>query len=205
MIHHAEWRDYLITLRFYVIVIAMIWATSVGNAQWTKEEAVRARVVHALSLGERTWSRRNIETCTKVLIAGERLYNVSHVKMLGIMLTESDMRIRCVGRPNRNGTRDYGITQQNSDYLEERYAAARKALDAVGISYSDDLFDLAVNTMAGIIVVHDFREQMQKKGVEDRMAHVLAYNVGVNGYFMASRDAAKQRYQKRFESYYTRL
>jgi hypothetical protein len=151
------------------------------------------------------WTPANVNKLTTVLIAVEKYVGINHKKMLSTILTESDMDIKVVSGPNRNGSYDYGLIQQNSPYLKQRYAAAKKLLRKHHIAYTNDLFDITVNVMSGALVIKDFQSQLKRRGVEGEYAHFVAYNCGPSGYFYPSLKDKRYHYLKRYKRFFIRL
>jgi len=187
---------------------AMIGQRSIANDMITlnvpKRMVIEDRVNRALEIEERRWNAATRDRLVTVLMAAEQLNYIEHDQLLAILMTESDLKIRTVSR-NTNGSIDYGIAQQNSDYLEARYARARKILDELGIPYTHDRFDITVNVMSAAITVAEFRGELVARGVFDPDLHLVAYNVGPNGALMPSRAERRARYLERYRSFLGQL
>ena len=198
-----------------VSFILIFFLTSIGSiAQSQSESPYKEYIKRSIYLSlkivdspkiQRQWTAQNVEILATVLDAIETHMDLSHKKMLSTILTESEMNIYALGGPNRNGSYDYGLTQQTSTYLWARYAAAKKKLKALGIPYTNSKFDIAVNVMAGAIVLKEFRSELVHRGVTNPYAHFVAYNVGPGGYFMSRMYYKKTAYLRRFKSFFVRL
>jgi len=200
-----------------LILVALFWtAVCIGLMEYVQRrtpclamvigpDPVEMQVRGALQIAGRTWNQKQVDQLVTALKVCDAQFNVSPRVMLGIILTESEMKIREVSPRNRNGSTDYGLIQQNSDYLEERYAAARKVLDSYDIPYTNDRFDILVNVVSGGWTMADFRKELIDRKVYDPDLHLVAYNVGPSGALMPSRKERRERYLKRFTGYWEQL
>jgi len=195
---------------FIPILLVILCSTS---AYSTKDQCykqyVKSNVKKAISFQEKDirqqWTSNNINKLTTVLITIENHFGINHKKMLSTILTESDMDIYAVSGPNRNGSYDYGLVQQNSPYLKRRYNLAKKILNKYNIAYSNDVFDISVNVMSGAVVLKDFKSRLKQKGVQGEFCHFVAYNCGPSGYFYPSLKKVRYRYLKRYKRFYYKL
>lgn len=69
---------------------------------------------------QRRWTRNQIDKTTKEIIKTADVVNESFIRVLATIDTESQFHYWVSSRPNTNGTRDFGLTQQNSSYYQSR-------------------------------------------------------------------------------------
>lgn len=200
----------IIFLMCFVSLLVQASAHSTMNKPY--REYVKSHIYKALHKFEgdnkrilKQWTPKNVNKLTTVLIAIEKHVGINHKKMLSTILTESDMDITVVSGPNNNGSYDYGLVQQNSPYLKQRYTAAKRLLRKHHISYTNDLFDITVNVMSGALVLKDFKGQLKKRGVQNEYAHFVAYNCGPSGYFYPHLKSKRYSYLKRYKKFFIRL
>ncbi len=156
---------------------------------------------------KRQWNSSRVEELTRILICIENVVGINHKKMLSIILTESEMDIFVIAGPNRNKSYDYGLIQQNSPYLIERYKAAKRILKRNHIKYTNDIFDISVNVMSGALVIRDFKYELEGKGIQGEYCHFVAYNTGPTGYLDKTlpMKIKRARYLKRFKKFLVKL
>lgn len=78
------------------------------------------RIVSTLSLDIREyWTYRNITKVSYMIDSIAEEQNIPPLHLLALIKIESDFDPKMVYR-NYNGTFDYGLTQQNSNYVQER-------------------------------------------------------------------------------------
>lgn len=192
-----------------VLLLLFIFTSNIAHStiEYSYKQYVKYNIYRALDLVDskkirRQWNKKNIDKLATVLIAAENHTNINHKHLLATILTESDMKINCVPKKrNKNRTTDYGLVQQNSKYLKSRYKSAKKLLRKSGIKYSNDIFDISVNVMSGAIVLRDYRLIMQSKGIRDKFASVVSYNVGPSGFFKKELHSKKRNYLKRYKGF----
>lgn len=168
-------------------------------------ESPRSVVEQSLQVLGKRWNKEQINKLVTALEVCDAEYGVSPRTMMGIILTESDMTIRAVSGPNWDGSYDYGLVQQNGRYLVERYAAAKKTLDRLGIKYTNNRYDIMVNVVSGAVTIAWFRKELMNKGVHDPDLHLVAYNVGPTGATDPRKEDRRQRYLDRFNNFYAQL
>lgn len=193
-----------------ILLFIFCTTTAYSTIEYRYKQHIKSNIYKALTLVDskkikKQWTRRNINKLATVLIAAENYTDIPHKELLSTILTESDMDIYSVSGPNRNGTFDVSLVQQNSPYLKSRYNAAKKILDRAGIDYSNNLFDISVNVMSGAVVLKDFKKQLKRRGVTNKYAHVVAYNVGPSGFFKKKLAPKKRAYLRRYKRFLTRL
>jgi hypothetical protein len=181
-------------------------------------ENIRRDVLHSVKMAEpkirKQWRHKQVETLTTALVAVEDVYpHINHKYLLSTILTESEMDIYCVPKHrNENGSIDYGLSQQNSRYIKERYAKARKILKSMHIKHTKNKFDILVNVMAGAVTLDEFKHDLTHKKYRNRIpkkykhiAHFIAYNTGVGGFFNPNREHKRSQYYNRYKKYFVRL
>lgn len=200
----------IIFLMCFVCFLVQTSAHSTMNKSY--KEYVKSNIYKALHKFEgdnkrilKQWTPKNINKLTTVLIVVEKYVGINHKKMLSTILTESDMDIYVISGPNGNRSYDYGLVQQNSPYLKQRYNAAKRLLKKHHIKYTNDLFDITVNVMSGALVIKDFKDQLKHRGVEGEYAHFVAYNCGPSGYFYPHLKSKRYSYLKRYKKFFIKL
>jgi hypothetical protein len=198
-------------------ILLFILSTTAAHStiEYAYKQHVKQNVYKALTLigtGKkakrirRQWNANNINTLTNTLLIAEHYTDIPHKNLLSTILTESDMDIYCIPKhKNLNGTIDIGLTQQNSPYIKTRYRVARKILNKAGIDYSNNVFDISTNVMAGAIVLKEFKKELKDRGIQTKYAHYIAYNVGTGGFFKKKLAAKRAAYLRRYKRFFKKL
>lgn len=149
---------------------------------------IHSNLTTMLKKWNRPWSYHFREKIVRVLVVGEKM-GVFHQDILAIISIESWYKIRRPNCKNRNGTCDYGLTQQNSRSVWRRYRRAAPILRRNMISYNPkDIYDPALNVMSAVLYLRDIqRATGRKRG----RRYIASYNTGMRGYFLYPKKAAR--------------
>ncbi len=145
----------------------------------------------------RHWSEYNKRTAVKALKAGEDEFNIDHRIVLSLMSLESGMKI-IITNKNADKTIDFGLTMQNSRYINARYKACEKILQRRKIKYSNSKFDIAKNIMACFLYINDIK----KIHNDDFKRLIMAYNIGIRGTMMKDKQQKGEKYFMAFVKHY---
>jgi len=144
---------------------------------------------------KRKWSETNKDVFLKTIRVAEKHYGVDKYDLMVFVALESNYTIRALSKPNRNGTRDAGLTQQNSDYYKSRYRTVAKVAEHYGLRYDiNNKFDITLNVLSCAYFVNSLKIEIKKKyNTTDHFQVVASYNTGIKGFFK-NRKIAKQYY-----------
>ena len=161
-----------------------------------KQEPSEEQVLESfLKKYKRKWSLEDKQTFLKTIKVAEKFYYIDKYDLMTFVALESNYTIRALSKPNRNGTRDAGLTQQNSDYYKARYRRVAKVAKAYGLKYDiNNKFDIALNVLSCAYFVNSLKIEIKKKyNATDHFQVVASYNTGIKGFFK-NRKIAKQYY-----------
>lgn len=144
---------------------------------------------------KRKWSETNKDVFLKTIRAAEKHYSVDKYDLMVFVALESNYTIRALSKANRNGTRDVGLTQQNSDYYKSRYRTVAKVAERYGLRYNiNNKFDITLNILSCAYFVNSLKIEIKKKyNTTDHFQVVASYNTGIKGFFI-NRSIAKEYY-----------
>lgn len=199
-----------------VIVIGTVFIVGLGaldiyNKNVPSEDKIAAYVFMTVSEKEivsknlnlklkkfnRNWSDSNKKIAIDTLLAGEDEFNIDHRIVLSIMALESEMKI-VVTNKNIDNTIDFGLTMQNSRYINIRYKAAEEILKRRNIKYSNSKYDIAKNIMSCYLYLNDIKKEYEY----DFKRSIMAYNVGIRGAMMDSKQKKAEKYFVAFARHY---
>ena len=126
---------------------------------------------------KRNWSKENKNKCIDALYYGQQEWSIDYKIVMSLISIESQYRIVVTGR-NRNGSKDFGLTQQNSRYVKQRYRATENFLNDYKIKYTNSNFDIGKNIFACYMLLRNTSEYYDLILFRDFIA---SYNVGVRG------------------------
>lgn len=150
---------------------------------------------------DRKWSKTNKNKVVNALYYGEKEFNIDHKIVLSIIAIESRFNITAKGY--NSGSIDYGLTQQNSKYIKQRYEASKKYLDKYNLKYSDTIFDINQNIFSCYIYLNE----IDKSSLVNSFNQMIkAYNVGIKGSTLKDwRQPIADRYYEKFAMNYIRI
>ena len=176
---------------------ATIAPKSVVYIESVDRETIEKNLEIKLKKFNRNWNRFNFKQATDALLAGEEEFNIDHKVVLAIIALESEFKI-VVARKNTDHTTDFGLTQQNSNYINGRYDRAEEILTRRKIKHSNSKFDIAKNIIAAYVYLNDIKKE---SGYDFQMT-IKAYNVGIRGATQEKKQAKANRYFAAFANHY---
>lgn len=164
-----------------------------NTAQNNIEESTRS----FLEFYNRKWTIEKSRKFIDIMKIGEKETGINPTFILYLIALESEFKTKAHRHnKDRKKTIDYGLTQQNSMYIKERYKCASKVLDKYNIKYNiNDKYDMGLNIIAAFIYTKDILNHERIKTIEDTVG---AYNVGVVGLDMETKQKQKDSYLARF-------
>jgi hypothetical protein len=198
------WRYDLI---IFVLLISLVFLDNRNIANGSEKAAKETRLIEikmnleaviekhkAIAL----WPEEQIEIAAKVLYIGETNYKMDTLELMALISLESYFNPFAIGRNKKSV--DYGLTQQNSKYIVNRFKYASKVLTAFNIEHdTNDYFDVGLNLMACIVFkatinkqVNSRKKYLYPKSVEK----IVAYNLGLGGVRIKSRSKIGYRYYR---------
>lgn len=149
----------------------------------------------------RKWSKHNYYKVIDALYYGEQEFDIDHKIVLSIIAIESRFKINAIGR--NSDSVDYGITQQNSLHIKQRYEASKKYLDKYNLKYSDTVFDINQN----IFSCYMYLSEIDRSHLVNSFSQMIkAYNVGIRGSTLKDRRQSKANiYYEKFALNYIRI
>lgn len=159
------------------------------------ETKVHIKLNKLLKLNNRNWSFKTRNEFVKLLILINKNYLITPNEMLALIWQESQFKIEARSRINSDGSRDYGLTQQNSFYANHRIKAAHKKLAEWKIKANRSAFDPLTNTLSGAM----YLSSLLRINSDDEF-YIKAYNVGIRGTRTKKQKAKK--YFKEFSEKY---
>lgn len=169
----------------------------IKNTQFIK---IENNLINAINKHKQNkyWNKRKIKLVIKILLIGEKKYKIKHTNILALISLESYFNPYAVCR-NRT-SKDYGLTQQNSRYIKQRYRSASKILKKYKIKYDKkNKFDIALNLMSCILFKVTINKIVNKRGVNiysKRIEKIVAYNLGLGGARMRTRKKIGLKYYR---------
>lgn len=85
------------------------------------EELLTTRIQAQDKKIRRSWNKEEIHEASKIIQKISENYSIPFPTIIAMIEHESSLYKKARSKPNRNGTRDYGLTQQNSRYAKVRY------------------------------------------------------------------------------------
>ena len=151
----------------------------VEDTALTTYDVVSAALEAKLKQFKRTWSDKTFSRVVNTIVIMERRTRIPHEDVVAIIATESEMKIIATGR-NKDGSTDFGLSQQNSKHIKARYLTASKILAEEGIQFDiSNKYDVALNVAACFVFLNDIKTEL---GTGARHADIIkSYNVGVRG------------------------
>ena len=100
-----------------------------------------------LTYAQTKMSINNYVDMMRALEIGERYFHIEQEMILVLLFIESDFNVHAKGE-NEDST-DYGLSQQNSKYINERYFVVKKILDKEKIACNlNDNYDIYLNVLS---------------------------------------------------------
>lgn len=163
------------------------------DSEKIEKQTIKNHLNYFLTKYNRHWSKQNKEKCVDILYKGQKEFNIDHKIVLSIISIESQFNIKAIGKNKKSI--DYGLTQQNSKYLKQRYKNAEQYLKEFKIKYTDSNFDIGKNIVSCFVYLHDINEYSDLIQFSD---YITAYNQGVKG---CKRNNDNRYYEKFMKEY----
>ena len=143
---------------------------------------------------KRKWSNENKQKCIDALYYGQQEWNIDYKIVMSLISIESQYRIVVIGK-NKNGSKDYSLTQQNSKYIKYRYKATEEYLNHYKIKYTNSNFDIGKNIFACYMLLRDTNEYGNLIMFRD---YIASYNVGIRGVRLGHMQETADVYYSKF-------
>ena len=132
-------------------------------------------------------------TITNAIIIGQKHYpHINYKYILSFISIESRWDIYAKNK-NKNNTFDYGLTQQNSKYLRNRYKVAQKLCDHYKVKYIKSNYDITLNILSAYIYFNEI-----KQNIHNNKQQIIAYNTGIKGSYKYQNNFDKNLYYINF-------
>ena len=145
---------------------------------------------------EKNWNYKDKQTFLKAVNIASLHYNIEALDIMTYVALESNYTIRPPVRENSNGTYDYGLTQQNSDYYRSRFRITSKIAKQYNLKYNiNDRTDITLQVLSCAYFVNSLRTEIkQKYGSVSHYRMTASYNTGIKGF---------AKYPKKAKEYYS--
>jgi len=178
------------------------WETELDKKAVKIDKAVKSlpseekALEYFLKKYERKWSARDKQIFLQTIKAASKHYQIDPFDLMTFVALESNYKITATSKPNSNGTRDFGLTQQNSNFYKTRYRIVSKVADSYGLRYnSNNKFDIVLNVMSCSYFISSLRKEIKEKyGSVEKFQLIASYNTGIAGF---------KRYKKKAQQYYS--
>ena len=160
------------------------------NSEKLQKKMITEDLNYFLKKYDRHWNYVNKKLFVEIVYAGSQEFNIDYKIVMAIVSIESNYNIRARGK--NKGSVDFGLTQQNSKYINRRYRVAEKYLNKLGFKYSQSPYDISKNIFSCYIYLHDMSDVPELIYFKD---YIDAYNKGVRG---ALRNTTNDLYYDKF-------
>jgi hypothetical protein len=141
----------------------------------------------------RNWSKQNRDKFIEVIYKGSTEFNIDPKIVMSIISIESQYRIVVKGK-NKNSV-DFGLCQQNSRYINQRYKATEEYLKRNKIAYTNSKYDIGKNVFACYMYLKDISDSEALLHFRD---YITAYNQGIKGALRNNNDTYYQKFMSEF-------
>ena len=133
---------------------------------------------------EKNWNYKDKQTFLKAVNIASQHYNIEALDIMTYVALESNYTIRPKPRRNSNGTYDYGLTQQNSNYYKGRFRITSKIAKQYNLKYNiNDRTDITLQVLSCAYFVNSLRTEIkQKYGSVSHYRMTASYNTGIKGF-----------------------
>jgi len=164
------------------------------------EKQIQHNLEQCLKIYNRKWNKKDIQLATQALYVGEKYYEINHKLILTMIGVESRFKINAFNK-NTNESIDFGLTQQNNEYINERYTKVSAILKKNNLEFnSSNVYDIPSNILAGYMFYNDINQTI---GTENPKRFISAYNVGIRGSRLPRYREAKDKYYNAFVHHYS--
>ena len=170
----------------------LINAYKVDNDKLNKE-IIKDSLNYFLYKYNRKWSIQNKQKCIDVLYCGQQEFNIDYKIIMALISIESRYNITAIGQ-NKN-SKDFGLCQQNSKYINYRYKKVEPILKQYKIKYTNSKFDIAKNIFSCYMLLRNTNDYYDLILFRDFIA---SYNVGVRGIKQNHTQQIANKYYERF-------
>jgi hypothetical protein len=168
------------------------YVITVSDEETVKKE-IQKDLEYFLYKYNRNWNYINKKLFVEVVFAGQKEFNIDYRIVMSIISIESNYKIQARGR-NKNSI-DYGLTQQNSKYIDSRYKVAEIYLKKYNMKYSTSLYDISKNIFACYIYLKDLSDTPELLWFRD---YISAYNQGIRGALRNNNNEYYNKFIKEF-------
>jgi len=176
-----------------ITIDPLINAYKVDNVKLDKS-IIKDSLNHFLHKYNRKWSQENKQKCIDALYYGQQEFDIDYKIVMSLISIESQYRIVVIGK-NKNGSKDFGLSQQNSRYIKQRYRAAEEYLNKYKIKYSNSNFDISKNIFSCYMLLRDTNEYGNLILFRD---YIASYNVGIRGIRQEHTQKIADKYFNKF-------
>lgn len=188
----------LLFILFHILFLPnIVYEPKFKKVSQINKEEIRENLDYFLDKYNRNWNEDLRDNCVNIIYEGSREFNIDYKIVLACISVESQFNIYAKGY-NRDSI-DFGLSQQNSRYIDQRYLAVEKYLRKAGIPFTSSKFDMAKNIYSCFLVFKDIEQNPIINSFPDS---IKAYNVGVNGIKMKIYKRVAYHYYIRFYENY---
>jgi hypothetical protein len=170
----------------------LINAYKVDSTKLNKE-IIKDNLNVFLNKYNRNWSLQNKQKCIDALYCGQQEYSIDYKIVMSIIAIESEYKITAIGK-NKN-SKDFGLCQINSKYINYRYKKVEPILDYYKIKYTNSKFDISKNIFSCYALLRNTNNYYDLILFRDFIA---SYNIGVRGVKQEHTQQIADRYYERF-------
>jgi len=180
-----------------ITIDPLINAYKVDNVKLDKS-IIKDSLNHFLHKYNRKWSQENKQKCIDALYYGQQEFDIDYKIVMSLISIESQYRIVVTGKNIRRGkvkSIDYGLTQQNSKYIKQRYKSTEEYLNKYKIKYTNSNFDIGKNIFSCYMLLRDTNEYGSLIMFRD---YIASYNVGIRGIRQEHTQKIADKYFNKF-------
>lgn len=131
-------------------------------------------------IGNTYKNQQMIKKVGKIALIGQKEYGINIFDLYTIIYLESRFNRTAFNRNIKSF--DYGLTQQNSEYIKNRFKSSSQILRNYNIKYNlSNMYDINLNVMSAILYLHYIKDKLRKNNRYTYKRYISAYNVGITG------------------------
>jgi len=162
-----------------------------------QEYYIKQEVIKYCQYYNRNYSDGIYTNITQAILIGQKQFPFIHYKkILALISIESHWNIYATNK-NSNNTYDYGLTQQNSKFIDIRYNKAKTICNKYNVTYTSSYYDIILNIISAYIYVADIQYY-----ITCPKQQIIAYNTGIKGSYKYNKNSDAFPYYQKFYKIY---
>lgn len=173
--------------RFKIISLILLFTTifSINSKpELTDVNTINSFLIERIHFHKRDkfFTNKELNKMSQIIRIAEQEYVIEPLLLIALISQESHFNKYATGKNKKKKkivSVDYGLTQQNSKYIKQRFKKASKILDEYGVYYDiDDKYDTALNIMSGAMFLKEIKDSLNRKGQYTTFRMLANYNTG---------------------------